>query len=129
MQTNASFYDAREQKWTLTTDINVGALTNWMRAQRRRRRLAQQSASTAEGHQLNSIYVDDKRVQSGKLTVARVSNGQTLPPSGLTVATQLPLYVEGHFNAPDTTAGSTNTANTQPASLVGDAITVLSGNW
>ena len=66
---------------------------------------------------------------SGKLTVVRVSNGQQLPPDGLTVATQLPLYVEGHFNAPDTTVGSTNTANTQPASLVGDAITVLSGNW
>ena len=32
VQTNASFYDAREQKWTLTTDINVGALTNWMKA-------------------------------------------------------------------------------------------------
>ena len=32
VQTNASFYDAREQKWTVTTDINVRALTNWMRA-------------------------------------------------------------------------------------------------
>jgi hypothetical protein len=128
VQTNASFYDAREQKWTLTTDINVGALTNWMRGSGGGASL-NQYASLVEGHQLNSIYVDDKRVQSGKLTVARVSNGQTLPPSGLTVATYLPLYVEGHFNAPDTTPGSTDTANTQPASLVGDAITVLSGNW
>ena len=45
------------------------------------------------------------------------------------VATDLPLYVEGNFNAPDTTPGSTNTANTLPASLVGDAITVLSAKW
>jgi hypothetical protein len=52
-----------------------------------------------------------------------------LPPNGLTVATALPLYVKGNFNAPDTTPGLTNTANTLPASLVGDAITVLSGNW
>jgi|SRR5208282_2843468 len=128
IQTNASFYDAREQKWTLTTDLNVGALTNWMNAASGGKSL-NQLASSVEGHQLNSIYVYDQRVSSGKLTVARVSNGQTLPPSGLTVATDLPLYVKGQFNAPDTTPGSTNTANTLPASLVGDAITVLSGNW
>ena len=31
---------------------------------------------------------------------------------------RLPLYVRGNFNAPDTTPGSTNTANTKPAVLV-----------
>ena len=46
-----------------------------------------------------------------------------------TLATGLPLYVQGHFNAPDITPASTNTANTKPASLVGDSITVLSGGW
>ena len=127
VQTNASFYDAREQKWTVTTDINVVALTNWMRSSGGS--ALNQLASLTKGHQLSSIYVNDKRVSSGKLTVVRVSNGQTLPPSGLTVATELPLYVKGHFNAPNTTPGATNTANTKPASLVGDAITVLSGNW
>jgi hypothetical protein len=127
VQTNASFYDAREKKWTVTTDINVQALTNWMRGSGGS--ALNQLASLTKGHQLNSVYVDDKRVSSGKLTAVRVFNGQTLPPSGLTVATALPLYVKGHFNAPDTTPGATNTANTKPASLVGDAITVLSGNW
>ena len=127
VQTNASFYDAREKKWTVTTDINVRALTNWMRGSGGS--ALNQLASQTKGHQLNSVYVDDKRVSSGKLTAVRVFNGQTLPPSGLTVATALPLYVKGHFNAPDTTPGATNTANTKPASLVGDAITVLSGNW
>jgi hypothetical protein len=127
VQTNASFYDAREQKWTVTTDINVGALTNWMRSASGNP--LNQAASSTKGHQLNSIYVDDRRVSPGKLTAVRVSNGQQLPPSGLTVATQLPLYVKGHFNAPDTTPGLANTANTKPASLVGDAITVLSANW
>ena len=128
VQTNASFYDGREQKWTVTTDINVGALTNWMNSASGGKPL-NQLASLTKGHQLNSIYVDDQRASGGKLTVARVSNGQTLPPSGLTVATDLPLYVKGHFNAPDTTVGATNTSATKPASLVGDAITVLSGNW
>jgi hypothetical protein len=68
-------------------------------------------------------------VRWGKLTMARVPNGQQLPASGLTVPTDLPLYVKGNFNAPDITPGSTNTTATKPSSLVGDAITVLSANW
>ena len=40
-----------------------------------------------------------------RLTAVRVVNGKTLPESGLTVVTALPMYVKGHFNAPDTTAG------------------------
>jgi hypothetical protein len=80
-------------------------------------------------HKINSIYVQDKRSVAGKLTAVRVVNGQSLPDDGLTVATPHPLYVKGHFNAPDVTPGLTNTANTKPASLVSDAVTVLSGNW
>ena len=66
---------------------------------------------------------------SGELTAVRVKNGQNLPSDGLTVATSEPLYVQGHFNSPTTTVGSTNTSNTAPASLLGDSITVLSANW
>jgi hypothetical protein len=56
-------------------------------------------------------------------------NGQTLPSAGLTVATLNPLYVKGHYNAPSGALGTTNTSATAPASLVADAITVLSGSW
>jgi hypothetical protein len=56
-------------------------------------------------------------------------NGQTLPSAGLTVATLNPLYVKGHYNAPSGSLGTTNTSATAPASLVADAITVLSGAW
>lgn len=124
--TNASFYDAREQKNTLTTDLDVGALTNW---------IANAGASVnntlkfATGHKVNSIYVNDARSAAGKLTVVRVKDGRYLPSDGLTVATGQPLYVQGNFNAPNTTVGSTNTTSTAPASLLGDSITVLSGNW
>lgn len=124
--TNASFYDAREQKNTLTTDVDVGALTNW---------IANAGVSVnntlkfATGHKVNSIYVNDTRTASGQLTVVRVKDSRYLPSDGLTVATALPLYVQGNFNAPNTTVGSTNTSTTAPASLLGDSITVLSGNW
>jgi hypothetical protein len=60
-------------------------------------------------------------------------NGQELPSAGLTVATPFPIYVKGNFNT--TTNGITfstalgDVANTLPAALMGDAITVLSTNW
>jgi hypothetical protein len=124
--TNASFYDAREQKNTVTTDLDVGVLTNWM---------ANAGASInntlklATGHKVNSVYVNDTRAVAGKMTVVRVKDGRYLTSDGLTVATSEPLYVQGNFNAPTTTIASTNTSTTAPASLLGDSITVLSGNW
>jgi len=126
IKTNATFFDAREGKNTVVTDIDVAALAKWMT----NAAVSLNAAAQVQlGHKLNSIYVNDLRTNGTKLTVVRVSNGQKLPPSGLTVATPLPLYVQGHFNAPITTPGSTNTTNALPASLVGDAITVLSGAW
>jgi hypothetical protein len=49
----------------------------------------------------------------------------------LTVATPNPLYVKGHYNSPSSPnyRGTANTSNTRPASLVADAITILSQNW
>ncbi len=126
VKTNASFYDQREGKYTLTTDLDVAALGRWMtNAGASLNTLAQ----TTLGHPVSSVFINDQRAIAGKLTVARVLNGRQLPPGGLTVATPLPLYVQGQFNATNTTAGYTNTSGTLPASLAGDAITVLSGNW
>jgi hypothetical protein len=126
INTNASFYDGREKQWTLTTDIDVGKFNAWLT---NGGSTLNGSAQFRLGHQLNSIYVNDTRTEGGKATVVRVSNGRQLPPNGLTIVTPRPLYVQGHFNAPDVTVGSTNTSATKPASLVGDAITILSGAW
>lgn len=126
VNTNATFFDQRENKWTQTTEIDVGKLNKWLT---NGGAAINAMANLDTGHQLSSVYVDDQRVVPTKLTSVRVVDGQQLPPDGLTVATKLPLYVEGQYNAPDTTPGSTNTSNTKPASLLGDAITVLSANW
>ena len=51
-------------------------------------------------------------------------------PSGLTVATGRPLYVQGDYNQLNAAnLGTANTSTTRPASLVGDAITILSDGW
>ena len=121
--TNNSFYDSREKKTVHTITINVGNLAAWG--------LTNTNLRPALGRNLNSIYVYDKRTfASTNLGAVRLFNGQQLPSLGLTVATLDPLYVQGHYNQPDATKlGGPDTSTTLPASLVADAITILSTNW
>ena len=90
----------------------------------------------------NIFYAADNRsFGSGKLTAVRIKNGSIIPtnlvsiagsnaPSGFTVATPNPLYIDGNYNTPDsTTLYSTNTTKVFPASLASDALTILSQNW
>ncbi|MCI0484789.1 MAG: PilX N-terminal domain-containing pilus assembly protein [candidate division NC10 bacterium] len=49
----------------------------------------------------------------------RLVNGSKLPSQGLTVVSGNPVYIQGDYN----------TVNKVPASVLGDAITVLSNNW
>jgi hypothetical protein len=80
---------------------------------------------------VSSVYVVDRRTLPGtSLAAVRVVNGRDLPADGLTVATARPLYVLGHYNqANSANLGSTNTSTARPASLVADAVTILSANW
>jgi hypothetical protein len=126
ISTNGTFYDDREGKMTVLTDFDVGKLNAWLNAGGGS---LNSKAKLNLGHDLNSVYIQETRLPSGKLSAVRVVNGRTLPSSGLTLVTPRPLYVKGHFNAPNVTAGYTNTVGTKPASLVGDSITVLSDAW
>ena len=122
--TTNSFWDAREGKTVRPIDINIGALTAWS-----------QTNSSLRGalgsKDLSSVYVLDRRTLAGtNLGAVRVVNGEQLPARGLTVATARPLYVFGHYN--QTNAANLATAittTTRPASLVADAVTILSPNW
>jgi len=63
----------------------------------------------------------------------RLKNGSQLPSTGLTVASENPVYVMGDYNTKDKN-GNLRTATTPstdliPAALMGDAIYVLSNNW
>lgn len=123
VNTNVSFYNKREGKTVQAVQIDVAALKIW-------------SANTgntfrgAANRDVSSIYIKDNRTQTSSTEPGiRLVNGSVLPPGGLTVATPQPLYVKGNYNANGASVSSTNTANTKPASLVGDAITILSNNW
>ncbi len=112
INTNISFYNQRETKMIRATQIDIAKLA---------------ASDPLGGHPVKILYVADLRSIPNTESGVRLTNGLTLPAAGLTVATLNPLYVVGHYNAPDTTPGSTNTG--APASLVADAITVLSGGW
>jgi hypothetical protein len=121
--TNATMYDAREQKTVRLTEIDVAGFASWNAN-------SQNALKNALQRDINSIYVADLRTNAPAETHGiRLVNGATLPPLGLTVATPNPLYVKGHYNASGASLASHNTTNTKPAALVADAITVLSGNW
>ena len=135
-----SFIDGRELSKTVrSTQIDVAKYSQW---------LTTNSAVLAmfppgsENYPIISIlYVTDNRTTATDtdLFAVRLVNGSIIPtnrwlgtPRGWTVATPNPLYVWGHYNigpGGSTVAGNTDTSKTFPASLVSDALTILSGNW
>jgi hypothetical protein len=124
--TNSSFFDSREGKTVYPVDINVSALVTWSTNVS-----ATNYLRAALGRNMCSLYVWDRRtLPATDLGAVRMVNGAQLPPLGLTVATGDPLYVLGHYNQPAATnIGTANTSTCLPASLVADAVTILSPNW
>jgi hypothetical protein len=126
-----SFIDQRELSKTIRpTEIDVGLYGQW---------LVTNSAVMAKfppgsGFYPNVLYVADNRTIATNfdLFAVRLIDGSILPTNGWTVATPNPLYVSGHYNlgpGGSTTPGNTDTSKTYPASLVSDALTILSANW
>ena len=124
VSTTNSFRDWREEKLVQPVDIDVAGLRNWASTNSVVR-------SALGNEDVASIYVNDERtLASDELGAVRVYNGETLPDNGLTISTENPLYVQGHFNQPFSSyLGTTNTAGTKPASFAADAITILSESW
>jgi hypothetical protein len=138
-----TFTDQRESKLVKVTDIDVSVLNKWMFTN------ATMNAKFPNGGGVYSIsnvpnilYAADNRSFTGSvLTAIRLKNGSWIPtnnviiagntqPSGFTVATPNPLYVQGIYNCGVSAYQNTaNTSNSYPASLISDALTILSPNW
>jgi hypothetical protein len=97
-----SFYNYREGKTINVTEVDVAKLQ-------------------ACGHFPANGILYVSRTQWGGSTqeAVRLVNGAELPPQGLTVVTDNPLYIKGDYN----------TVNKKPASVMCDAINILSNNW
>jgi hypothetical protein len=97
-----SFWDNREKITMQVTQIDVGALTAC-------------GVMPANG----ILYTSPKPGSPNKGDGIRLVNGAELPPQGLTVVSDTPVYIRGDYN----------TVNKVPAAVLGDAITILSNNW
>jgi hypothetical protein len=134
---HVAFYDFREGKTVQSVQIDVAKLGNWLaNSASNGGNQYNQNNFLDKGRGIDSIYVyNSVSLTSLQLPAVRLVNGQQLPSSyGLTIATPMPLYVLGNYNIQTNSGGSqsvltTNTAWTWPAALMGDAITILSGNW
>jgi hypothetical protein len=123
VSTNTSFYNKREAKTVRAIQIDVSKLVQWNATNSSIRPFL-------PWRDVKTIFVADQRTfVSADQSGVRLVNGTNLPPQGLTVATPAPLYIQGDYNAPPWALGTTNTADTLPASVAADAITVLSTAW
>jgi hypothetical protein len=119
-----SFYNQREKKTVKCIEIDVFRFMKWNETNDLLRPVLPMK-------DVRVIYIyDERKHASGNMSGVRLVNGQTLPATGLTVATPFPLYILGHYNCPNTNhLGTLNTSATAPAAVVADAITVLSSQW
>lgn len=128
--TNVSFYDFRESKTVDAVQVDVGKLNTWLNNSSGGLGFNNEM-NLHSGHYINSVYVyNNITMSSTTLPAVRVDDGSVLPSQGLTVVTPDPLYVLGDYNANGTSLNNgANVANTAPAALIADAITVLSPAW
>jgi hypothetical protein len=149
--TNVQYYDYREGDTVQAVQVDVSKLNVWLtNTATTGGNSINRTSYNDKGNGIRSIYVYNNVQPAsgspGTLPAVRMVNGAQLPSttdpagsgrttSGLTVATPQPLYVEGNYNvqtaasSAGASAGTTNTANTYPAALMGDAITILSASW
>jgi hypothetical protein len=98
--TTNTFYNGREGKWVTSYDIDIDKLND------------------SPYYPLNGIVYASRDQVVGTEQAIRLVNGAELN-SGLTVATDNPLYTLGDYN----------TDTKKAAALYTDALTILSNNW
>ncbi len=101
----STFYDQREGATVTVTNVNVEMLMENTSA------MASLN-DPPEGGDAGILYV------SSSSNAVRLTGGEDIPSTGFTVATDRPLYIQGNYNL-----------DNDPAAVVADAVTVLSGSW
>jgi hypothetical protein len=99
------------------------------------------STSTTKGWN-GIVYITDTSGSSTAKRAVQIINGAKVPTGGITIASNNPVYIRGDFNTGRVAGSSEPPSNTgnpsdpdaggytrQPASIIADAITVLSNNW
>ncbi len=149
----SGIHDARESKWVDTVNVDLSTFKN----------VIQPTSGVSAVSSFNGVlYVHDLTPEktvpgtSGTTTqksinAIRLTNGSILPDTGLTIASQNPVYVQGDYNTGGTNtnvhsnngennkdnlaqpttvnSGGNPTYTPKPASVIADAVMFLSGAW
>jgi hypothetical protein len=86
------------------------------------------------------VYIYDASYSSSNRRGIRIKNGSKIPATGLTIASNNPVYIQGDFNTggnPPSNSGNPADAVTPqvsgytraPVSILADAVNVLSNSW
>ncbi len=141
--TNTIFYDWREgwnggsgpAKTVQAVQIDIAAFNKWLTNAAGEGPVWNSSCVSDHGHGIGSIYIYNNVTPTGTtLPAVRLVNGGMLPANypGLTVATPMPVYIEGNYNVSNSIGndlGKNTTTHTRPASVLADSITILSSSW
>jgi len=109
--TQQYFYDAREKKYMAPVDLYIDKLAPI---------IEDMGFDHHSGKGL--VYVTRERPagDTNRVPCVRLRNGKRIDLDvGLSVASDLPVYIEGNYN----------NVNTKPAMAAGDAVTMLSVKW
>jgi len=133
---NNTFTDQRESRTTHVAQIDLFRLGTWIGNRSNGCTNVYLTAKWNNATPFNGIiYVQDLRTtNSSWMNCVRLTDGQNITnglyQTGLTVATQNPLYIQGLYNCPSSTnVLSTNTIGCRPCSVICDALTILSPAW
>ncbi|HUJ69145.1 MAG TPA: hypothetical protein VLW86_06455, partial [Syntrophorhabdales bacterium] len=124
--TTSTMWDYRQQATVHLITIDVNAFQNCTAV---KNNLAKPTAGGTPG----VLYVTSSN--TNQYMAVQLTNGSTLAstgnwsnngtPVGLTVATDLPAYVQGDYNK----TNASNSSYPPPAAIMSDAMTILSNNW
>jgi Tfp pilus assembly protein PilX len=129
LSSKTTIYDQRQGTNVNVTSINVATL---------------ESALNSTTGFNDVLYVYDT-TSSSTPNAVRLTNGGVLPSAGLTVASMNPVYIQGDYNtgtttnpnlvpanvgnASDTASPTVSGYTRAPASVIGDAVMLLSNSW
>jgi len=114
------------QKWLTNNSDGTGGTNNV---------IADNQMQQDYGHRIGSVYIyNNVPLTTTTLPAVRLVNGGMLPTNypGLSVCTPMPVYILGNYNCSNSIGndlGKNTTIHTRPASVLADAITILSPSW
>ncbi len=129
--TTAIIYNARENANVRTIQFDVNNFNAWLKSPTN---VINNSTllAAADEPAISKVYIADLRTSGSYEPGVYLKDGAQLPPTGLTISTPDPVYIQGDYNVTDSSGsslGANDTTHTYPAAVMGDAITILSDNW